>query len=72
MTTGIRTTRDYEVEVRINTHNLDIYGGVHDGKDDLEVSTDDQIIIIEYAEDALSDARKTSIADGCDQTARFR
>ena len=67
---------DCEVVARINKLNIDISGGVHDGKEDLEVSAGDQIIMIEYAndgtEDTVTDVRKVSINDGCDQTTRLR
>ena len=41
--------KDHEVVVRINRQNPDIAGGVHDGNDDLDVSTGDQEIMFRYA-----------------------
>ena len=41
--------KDHEVVVRINRQNPDIAGGVHDGNDDLDVSTGHQEIIFGYA-----------------------
>ena len=53
--------------VRINKRNLTSPVS----RTRLDVSTGDQIIKLEYAndgtEDAVSDVRKMSIADGCDQ-----
>ena len=40
--------QDYD---RINKQNFDIAGGEHDGTDDLDLSTGDQIIVPEYAND---------------------
>ena len=43
--------QDYEVVVRINKQNLDISGVVRDGTNDLDVSTGDQTIMFECAND---------------------
>ena len=68
--------QDYEVVVRIDKQNPDIVGGEHDGNDDLDVSTCDQIVTLEHVndgtEDAVTDVRDISVADGCTRTARLR
>ena len=52
-----------KVVARINKQNINISGGVHDGKEDLEEGTGNQIIMFEYAnggtEDAVTDMRRT-------------
>ena len=66
--------KDHEVVVRINRQNPDIAGGVHDGNDDLDVSTGHQEIMFGYASVEASDTDRRSqgrlISDGCDQAAR--
>ena len=66
--------KDHEVVVRINRQNPDIAGGVHDGNDDLDVSTGHQEIMFGYASVEGSDTDRRSqgrlISDGCDQAAR--
>ena len=37
--------RSHELVVRITKQNLDVSGGVHDDKEDFEVSTGDQIFM---------------------------
>ena len=69
--------KDHEmVVVRINRQNPDIAGGVHDGNDDLDVSTGHQEIMFGYAGVGASDTDRRSqgrlISDGCDQAARHR
>ena len=68
--------KDHEVVVRINRQNPDIAGGVHDGNDDLDVSTGDHEIMFGYASVEASDTDRRSqgrlISDGCDQAARHR
>merc|ERR1719428_2397207 len=47
--------RDCEVQVRINKQSPDIAGGVHVGKDDLNVGAGDQGIMFGYASDETED-----------------
>ena len=53
-----QNTHNCEVVVRINKQNLDISGGVLDGKDDLDVSTGDQIIMFEYVNGGTEAAKQ--------------
>merc|ERR1719284_678024 len=48
--------QDCEVLVRINKQSPDIAGGVHVGKDDLDVGAGDQGIMFGYASDETEDA----------------
>merc|ERR1712065_86689 len=48
--------QDCEVLVRINKQSPDIAGGVHVGKDDLDVGAGDQGIMFGYATDETEDA----------------
>ena len=61
--------------VRNDKQSLDISGGVHDGKDDLEVSTTRESCSstrMVGRSVAVTEVRKISVADDCDQTARLR
>merc|ERR1719473_483970 len=47
--------KDCEVQVRINKQSPDIAGGVHVGKDDLDIGAGDQGIMFGYASDETED-----------------
>ena len=66
--------QDCEVLVRINKQSLDIAGGLHVGKDDLDVGAGDQGIMFWYAshetEDAMTHVGETETHHSSDDRIR--